>query len=208
MQTVKFRKLADGDRNDYEFLEECEITYASQVGERLLGTLEKLETAMSGFQLTRLEHCLQTATRAWRDGADTDWVVSALLHDIGDIHSPYDHDEYAALILRPFVREQCSWTVKQHGDFQKFYYAAQMGQDPNVRERYRDNPYFDDCAVFCERWDQQAFDPEYQSLPLDFFRRLVAEVFRRAPYDKAVIRPGVRVPLVDTSLAQSRLQAA
>src|SRR5680860_413164 len=146
MQTVKFRKLIDGDREDYEFLEDCEITYASQVGTRLLETLEKLETAMSGFQVTRLEHCLQTATRAWRDGADADWVVSALLHDIGDIHSPYDHDEYAALILRPFVREQCTWTVKQHGEFQKLYYAEQMGKDPNTRERHRDNPYFDDCA--------------------------------------------------------------
>ncbi len=208
MQTVKFRKLVDGDREDYEFLENCEITYASQVGARLLETLEKLETAMSGFQVTRLEHCLQTATRAWRDGADSDWVVSALLHDIGDIHSPYDHDEYAALILRPFVREQCSWTVEKHGDFQKFYYAEQMGKDPNVREKYRDNPYFDDCAVFCERWDQQAFDPEYQSLPLEFFRPLVTDVFARAPYDKAVIQPGARVPLVDKALAQSRLQAA
>ncbi len=208
MQTVKFRKLIDGDREDYEFLEECEITYASQVGARLLETLEKLESAMSGFQVTRLEHCLQTATRAWRDGADTDWVVSALLHDIGDIHSPYDHDEYAALILRPFVREQCTWTVKQHGEFQKFYYAKQMGKDPNTRERHRDNPYFDDCVEFCECWDQQAFDPEYQSLPLDFFRPHVAEVFARAPYNEAVIRPGARKPLVDQRVAKLRLQAA
>lgn len=208
MKTVKFRKLIDGDTEDYEFLEECELIYASKVGERLLETLEKLETAMSGFQVTRLEHCLQTATRAFYDGADTDWIVSALLHDIGDIHSPYDHDEYAALILRPFVREQCAWAVEKHGVFQKLYYAAQMGKDPNVRDRYRDNPYFDDCADFCERWDQEAFDPTYQSLPLDFFRPMVAQVFARAPYDAAVIRAGERVPLVDSSIAQSRLRAA
>ncbi len=208
MQTVKFTKLSDGDRQDYEFLEKCDVAYASQVGDRLLQTLANLEGAMTGFQVSRLEHSLQSATRAWFDGADTDWLVSTLLHDIGDIHAPYDHDEYAALVLRPFVREQCSWTVKYHGDFQKFYYAAQLGQDPNVRDRYRNEPYFDDCAVFCERWDQESFDPAYKSLPVDFFRSMVMEVFARPPHSKAVTRPGERVALVDEAVARLRQQAA
>ncbi len=93
MDTVKFRCLSEGDREDFEFLEECDTAYASNVGERLIQTLASLENAMSGFQITRLEHCLQSTTRAWFDGADIDWIVSTLLHDIWDIHAPYDHDE-------------------------------------------------------------------------------------------------------------------
>ena len=207
METVKFRCLSESDREDLEFLEKCDLAYANQVGERLLQTLALLENAMSGFQVSRLEHSLQSTTRAWYDGADIDWVVSTLLHDIGDIHSPYDHDEYAALVLRPFVREQCFWTVKHHGDFQKFYFAAALDQDPNVRDRYRENPYFDDCTQFCEHWDQNSFDPTYSNLPIDFFRPLVMEVFARKPYDPAVIKQGERVALSNPNVANTRKQA-
>jgi hypothetical protein len=101
MDKVKFTAMKDGDREDYEFLTEHEIDYASKTAERLLGAMVELDESLSGYQVTRLGHSLQSATRAWRDGADIDWVVSALLHDIGDIYAPYNHDEYAAAILRP-----------------------------------------------------------------------------------------------------------
>jgi predicted HD phosphohydrolase len=208
MDTVKFRCLSEGDREDFEFLEECDTAYASNVGERLIQTLASLENAMSGFQITRLEHCLQSTTRAWFDGADIDWIVSTLLHDIGDIHAPYDHDEYAALILRPFVREQCTWTVKNHGDFQKFYFAAQLDEDPHVRDQYQDEPYFDDCVQFCELWDQKSFDPAYTSLSIDFFSPFVMEVFNRKPYETAVIKSGERVGLTNPDVADIRKRAA
>ena len=130
MKTVKFRQMKDGDREDYSFLSKHEIEYASHTPERLLRALQELDESLSGYQVTRLGHSLQTATRAWRDGADLDWVVSALLHDIGDIYAPYNHDEYAATVLRPFVREQCAWCVQTHGDFQLVYYAQHVGADP------------------------------------------------------------------------------
>ena len=152
-------------------------------------------------------HSLQSATRAWRDGADIDWVVSALLHDIGDIYAPYNHDEYAATILRPFVREQCAWCVQTHGDFQMIYYGHHVGGDPYKRDRFKDSPFFDDCAVFCERWDQASFDPEYDTLPLSFFAPMVEEVFARTPYDPDVIQAGVRGPLSDADLAANRAAA-
>lgn len=204
MDKVKFTAMKDGDREDYEFLTRHETDYASKTGERLLAALVDLDESLSGYQVTRLGHSLQSATRAWRDGADTDWVVSALLHDIGDIYAPYNHDEYAAAILRPFVREQCAWVVEKHGDFQKLYYAHHLGGNPHARDAYRDHPYFDDCARFCELWDQTSFDPDYQHHDIDFFRAMVEDVFARRPYDPAVIRAGERVPLTDVSVAESR----
>lgn len=204
MEKVKFTAMKDGDREDYEFLTRHEIEYASKTGERLLEAMVDLDESLSGYQITRLGHSLQSATRAWRDGADIDWVVSALLHDIGDMYAPYNHDEYAAAILRPYVREQCAWVVEKHGDFQKLYYAHHVGGNPHARDAYRDHPCYDDCAEFCERWDQTSFDPAYAHENIDFFRDMVREVFARKPYDPAVIRAGERVPLTDPAKVRER----
>lgn len=204
MDKVSFTRMKDGTREDYEFLTAHETEYTRHTASRLLRSLVELDSGLSGYQVTRLGHSVQAATRAWRDGADTDWVVAALLHDIGDIHAPYNHDEYAATILKPFVREQCTWVVAAHGDFQMLYYGHHVGGDRHKRERHRGAPYFDDCAEFCERWDQASFDPAYDSLPLDFFAPMVSEVFARRPYDPAVIRPGARVPLTNPDKAAAR----
>ena len=198
MEQVKFTQMKDGDKEDYDFLTIHEIEYAKGTADRLLRALVELDESLSGYKVTRLGHSLQSATRAWRDGADIDWVVCALLHDIGDIYAPYNHDEYAASILRPFVREQCSWVVQTHGDFQMIYYGHHVGGDQNKRNRHAGHPYFDDCAEFCERWDQASFDPNYTTLPIEFFRNMLQEVFARTAYDPNVIRAGVREPLIGT----------
>ena len=207
MEKVKFRQMKDGDREDYQLLDAHERAYASETGDRLLKAMVDLDASLSGYQVTRLGHSLQSATRAWRDGADIDWLVATLLHDIGDIYAPYNHDEYAASIIRPFVREQCTWTVEHHGTFQKVYYAQHVGGNPESRQAHRDSPYYDDCAEFCERWDQSSFDPDYDNLPLDFFRPMVLEVFSRTAYDPAVMRPGAREPLVVEPVAVARAAA-
>jgi len=204
MDKVSFTQMKDGTREDYEFLTAHETDHTSHTARRLLRALVELDESLSGYQVTRLGHSLQSASRAWRDGADTDWVVAALLHDIGDIYAPYNHDEYAATILKPFVREQCTWVVEKHGDFQLAYYGQHVGADPDAREAYRGHPYFDDCAQFCERWDQSSFDPAYDALPLDFFAPMVEAVFARAPYDPEVIRPGARLPLTCAATAAER----
>ncbi len=203
-QTVKFTRMDAGDREDYEFLTRHEIEYTKGTASRLLRALVDLDESLSGYKVTRLGHSLQSATRAWNDGADIDWIVAALLHDIGDIYAPYNHDEYAAAILKPFLREQCTWTVEAHGDFQKLYYMHHLGGDRHARDRHRDSPYFQDCADFCEFWDQRSFDPDYQTLPLDFFRPMVETVFARKAYDPDVIRTGERVPLRDPAVAAER----
>ena len=204
MKQVSFTQMKDGTRAEYEFLNAHETAYTEGTADRLLDAMQELDASLSGYQITRLGHSLQSATRAWWDGADIDWVVAALLHDIGDIYAPYNHDEYAATILKPFVREQCRWVVEKHGDFQMLYYGQHLpGFDQNKRERHRGHRFFDDCAEFCERWDQASFDPEYETLPLEFFRPLVRQVFARTAYDPA-ITSAAALPLRDSNLAAKR----
>lgn len=204
MDHVKFTAMKDGDKEDYQFLHPLEVDYASGTADRLLKALVTLDESMSGYQITRLGHSLQSATRAWNDGADVDWVVSALLHDIGDIFAPYNHDEYAASILRPFVREQCTWVVEKHGDFQMLYYGHHVGGNQHKRDAYAGHMYFGDCAAFCERWDQASFDPDYKTEPVEFFTDMTREIFARQAYDPAVVRAGEREPLVDADVAKAR----
>ena len=195
-KTVNFTQMKDGTAEEYAFLTKNETEHAKGTADKLLQALVNLDEGLSGYKITRLGHSIQSATRAWRDGADIDWVVCALLHDIGDIYAPYNHDEYAAAILRPFVREQCSWCVQAHGDFQMVYYGHHVGGNPNKRDQFTGHIYFDDCALFCERWDQSSFDPDYDTLSIDFFAPMVREVFARQAYDPDVIRTGERAPLM------------
>lgn len=204
MGTVKFTAMLEGDRADFVFLEEREREAAAGVGGRLLDALERLDDAPSAYRVSRLEHSLQCATRAWRDGADLDWVVAALLHDVGDLYAPYNHDEYAAAILRPYLREQCVWVVAHHGLFQRYYYAHHFGGDREARRRHEGNPFYGDAVDFCDRWDQGSFDPTFVSLPMATFRPLVDQVFRREPYAPQAIAAGVRRPLIDAAEARRR----
>ncbi len=188
---VSFTQMKDGTRSDYELLQELEEQYIHGTAPRLLDELAKqAEETLTGYKITRLAHALQTATRAENDGADTDWIVSALLHDIGDRLAPANHDKFAAEILRPYVRDECTWTVEHHGSFQKIYYMHHYGGDPEERRKFAGHPYYQTCADFCERWDQASFDPDFPTRDLDHFRPAVEKVFARAPHDPAVICKG------------------
>jgi len=196
MKEVKFTQMKDGDEEDYNFLTKHEVEHTKGTANRLLKALVELDQSLSGYKVTRLGHSLQSATRAFHSGADIDWIVSALLHDIGDIYAPYNHDEYAASIIRPFVREQCTWVVEKHGIFQMLYYGEHVGSNPHKREKYREHIYFQDCSDFCELWDQKSFDPTYNTKSVDFFAPMVEEVFARKPYDPKYIKHSKREPLV------------
>lgn len=181
MREVSFTRMADGTREEYEFLGQLEEEYAARTGERVLACFRAQESTMEGYRISRQEHALQAATRALRDGAEEEMVVAALLHDIGDSLAPYSHSEFAAAILRPYVSDRTHWVVQHHGVFQCYYYAHHTGGDRNARDRYRAHPYYADCVDFCERWDQSSFDPGYASLPLAHFEPLVLRVFARKP---------------------------
>jgi predicted HD phosphohydrolase len=182
MDTVSFTQMRDGTREDYAFLHGLERQYIAALPDRLLADLRRLDDGLGGYPITRFEHSLQAATRAEADGADIDWVVAALLHDIGDVLAPENHSQLAAAILRPYVREEVTWVVNMHGVFQQHYYGHHLGLDPDAREAYRDHPLFDACERFCERWDQAAFDPAYVSKPLEHFEPMVREVFARVAF--------------------------
>ena len=151
----------------------------AKVADRLLEMLETLKGPTLGYLVDRYEHSLQTATRAHRDGARVDMVVGALLHDIGDALAPANHSELAATIISPYVDAETAWVVGHHGVFQGYHYWHKIGFDRNARDRYRDSPYFDAAAHFCAAWDQVAFDPDYPSVPIEFFEPMVREVFER-----------------------------
>ena len=182
-RVVSFRAMQDGTRDDYLLLDESERIYARGLADRVLEGLAGLDHSLEGYPVSRLGHSLQAATRATRDGADEELVAAALLHDIGDELAPYNHAEFAAAILRPYVRPEVTWIVAQHGLFQNYYYVHHLGGDRNARERYRDHPWYAACAHFCAQWDQCSFDPDYRSEPLSFFEPLVRRIFGRTPHD-------------------------
>ena len=179
---VSFRQMKDGTVEDYELLESYETAYAADLPDRILSRLEGLKDGLSGYQVNRLEHSLQTATRAMRDGADVDWIVAALIHDLGDDLAPQNHDTLAAAIIAPYVRDECTWAVKHHGIFQFKYYGDKVGLDPDAREKYAGHPHYDVTVRFCEDWDQASFDPDYDSEPLSTFAPMVRAVFTRKPW--------------------------
>lgn len=196
METVSFTKMSDGTAEDYALLEKLEHDYAKGLPGRIMERLAGLANSLAGYKIDRLTHSLQTATRAERDGADVDWIVSALIHDLGDDLAPFNHDSYAAAILKPYVREECSWVVHHHGIFQYAYYGDKVGLDPEARQKYAGHQYYDAAVTFCERWDQTSFDPNYETLPLEHFRPYVEEVFTRPTWEDAHTRPGEKGVMV------------
>ena len=188
-RAVSFTAMADGTRDDYELLGAFEEEFAAGTADRVLAHLRELSGSLSGYQVDRLEHSLQTATRAYRDGAEEELVVAALLHDIDDLLAPHSHGELSALMLRPYVTERTHWIVRHHGVIQYYYYGHHVGGDRNARDKFRDHPWYQDAVDFCDRWDQCSFDPAYDSLPLEFFEPMVRRVFAREPFSLAPREP-------------------
>ncbi|MGB3828507.1 MAG: HD domain-containing protein [Ornithinimicrobium sp.] len=175
MKTVSFTRMADGTAEEYEFLSEFERADLVAFPDRVLQWLKTMDEP-SGYRITRLEHCLQAATRAHRAGEDEETVVCTLLHDVGDYLAPANHSEVAAAMLRPYVSDKNYWIVKHHGVFQGVYYFHHQGLDPNARDRWREHPYYQATVDFCADYDQCSFDPDYDWEPLGFFEPMVQRV--------------------------------
>ncbi len=191
MKQVAFTQMKDGTAEEYQFLQGLEHDYIRALPDRLITALEALGDSLPGYQISRLEHSLQSATRAEADGADIDMVVAALVHDIGDVLAPENHSQMAAAILRPFVRAEVTWVIEMHGLFQMQYYAHHVGNKPDGYLAYADHQWFDACVRFCERYDQASFDPAYPTKPLSYFAPMLREVFGRKAFDPKVVQEGV-----------------
>ena len=182
MKKVSFTEMSKGTKEDYIFLDKHEKNFASKTADRILKFMSNLTETLEGYQVSRLEHSLQSATRAYKNGESEEMIVAALLHDIGDELAPMNHSEYAAAILKPYVSERTHWIVEKHGEFQMFYYAHHLGGNKNKRDKYKEHKYYKDTINFCENYDQNSFDPNYKSLPLEFFKPMVKRIFSRKPY--------------------------
>ena len=174
--------MENGSKEDYLLLDKYEQEYINLTASRILNFMSGLNTTLEGYKITRLEHSLQTATRAFKNKASEEMIVAALLHDIGDELAPLNHAEYAASILKPYVSEKTCWIVEKHGEFQMYYYAHHLGKDRNLRDIYKNHKYYNDTLEFCENWDQASFDPNFKSLSLKDFEPIVRKVFSRKPY--------------------------
>jgi predicted HD phosphohydrolase len=172
--------MENGTQADYDLVAKYHQQDVVELPDRVLDWLRSMD-GDSPYQISRLDHCLQTATRAERDGADDEMVMCALLHDIGDVLAPANHSQVAAALLAPYVSEKNHWIVRHHGLFQGYYYSHFHGDDRNVRDRYRDHEHYDACAAFCANWDQTSFDPDYETMPLEHFEDRLRALFAKTP---------------------------
>ena len=177
MARARFHTMCESTQQDWAIINRAMKPFIAELPERVLAHLKMLRGDCGGFAIDRLDHCLQTATRAHQDGRDEEYVVCALLHDLGDLLGPRNHADVAAAILKPFVSAQNHWMVEKHAIFQGYYFFHFLGVDRDMREQFRDHPWYGYTEEFCRLYDGPAFDPGYQSLPLEAFEPMVRRVF-------------------------------
>jgi predicted HD phosphohydrolase len=178
-QRASFTQMKDGRPEDWMIVGANAREFNKRLPDRVLAHLGLLKDDFGGYCVDRYEHCLQTATRAHRDGRDDEYVVCALLHDIGDTLGSFNHADIAAAVLRPFVSEQNLFLVEKHAIFQGYYFFEHLGLNKNLRDEYRGHPWFDYTAEFCEKYDQSSFDPGYESMPIEAFEPMVRRVMSK-----------------------------
>ena len=175
-ERATFKAMTESTAEDWAAIVRAGAPHRGKHVDRILAQMEMLRGDTGGFNVDRLEHSLQTATRAHRAGRDEEYVVCALLHDIGDLLLPANHAELAATILKPYVSEANHWTLQHHGIFQGYYFFHHLGLDRDLREDYRGHPHFEYCAQFCHQYDQNSFEQGYDTLPLEAFEPMVRRV--------------------------------
>ena len=179
LNRARFHEMMEGTKDDWMIIAKSATAFNKSLPDRILAHLKLLDGDFGGYAVDRLEHSLQTATRAHRGGRDEEYVVCALLHDIGDTLGSMNHADIATAILKPFVSEQNLFMVEKHGIFQGYYFFEYLGLEKNLRDEYRGHQWFDYTAEFCEKYDQNSFDPGYESMPLEAFAPMVRNVFAR-----------------------------
>jgi predicted HD phosphohydrolase len=186
---AQFHDMSESTQEDWMAIMSHAIPFAQKGGARILDHLKLLDGDFGGFAVDRLTHCLQTATRAHRDGRDEPYVVMALLHDIGDTLGASNHPDIAAAIVKPFVSEELHWITEHHGIFQGYNFFHYLGLDRNMRDRFAGHPHAAATQDFIDKYDCPAFDPNYDNAPIEFFEPMVMKLFERplnSVYKKAL----------------------
>jgi len=175
----RFTNIGNAGAEDWAVITAEFAPFAAALPDRILAQLRAMQGDYGGFPVDRLTHSLQTATRAWRAGEDEEYVVCALLHDIGDALGSYNHAEFAAVMLQPFVSEANHWMIEKHALFQGFYFFHHLGLDRHQRDQFRNHPHYERTVTFCALYDAPAFDPQAETLPLEHFEPMLRRVFAR-----------------------------
>lgn len=176
-QRAGFKSMKESTKADWDIIVARHQPFAAGLPDRVIGHLKLLGGDTGGFAVDRLQHSLLTATLAHKGGEDEEYVVCALLHDIGDTLGSWNHPDVSAAILKPFVSEANHWMVEKHGIFQGYYFFEHIGMDANMREQFRGHPHFERTARFCEIYDNPAFDAAMECAPLEFFEPMLRRVF-------------------------------
>ena len=174
-----FSAMVDGTEEDYQKISKAFGEFSKTLPDRVMNHLKMLQGDFGGFAVDRYEHSLQTATRAHKDGRDDEYVVCALLHDIGDLLGSFNHAELAATILKPFISEKNYFMLQNHAVFQGYYFFHHIGLDRDARDAFREHEHFEYTAQFCHLYDQSSFDPEYESMPLEAFEPMVRKLMEK-----------------------------
>ena len=176
-ERATFTRMEDSTAEDWRRIAGEYGPFVKALPQRIVAHLKLLEGDYGGFPVDRYTHSLQTATRALRDGRDEEYVVCALLHDIGDTLGPFNHFDIAAAILKPVVSEANHWMVQHHGIFQGHYFFHHLGLDRNLRDQFKDHPHYARTEEFCALYDNPAFDAKAETLPIEEFLPMIARVF-------------------------------
>ena len=174
---MPFTRMDEGKIEDWMAIGQAVGQRQARMPGVIKALLLQLEEQVDGFAVDQLQHGLQTATRAARDGASEELIVAALCHDIGKVISVENHPAIAAEILKPYVSRETYEIVRTHQDFQGRHYYALMGKDPEARSQYANEPWYEKACMFTDGWDQTSFDPEYDTLPLAYFEPMIERVF-------------------------------
>ncbi len=175
-----FTRMDESTQQQWSVIGRETMAAQPEVADHVIALLLSLEGVTLGFAVDQLTHCLQTATMAERAGADREVVVASLLHDVGKAIGVPNHPRLAAEILKPYVRDAVYKMILVHQDFQGRHYYQHFGGDPAAREQHRASLTAEEFALaerFADEWDQVAFDPDYDTLPLEHFEDAVREVF-------------------------------
>jgi predicted HD phosphohydrolase len=190
-ERAQFKSMAESTKDDWMKIAAASAPFNRELPNRVLAHLQLLKGDCGGFAVDRFEHSLQSATLAHRDGMEEEYVVCALMHDIGDILASASHAELGATVMRPYVSDENYWMMAHHGIFQGYYFFHYLGLDRNMRDQFRGHPSFERTAMFCARHDQNAFDPNYDTMPLEAFVPMVQRVMAR-PKNSIYLRPNAK----------------
>lgn len=176
---ASFTTMKESSKEDWEIIGLQFREYAKDLPKRIINHLKLLDGDFGGFPIDRLQHSLQTATLAYKAGENEEYVVCALLHDIGDSLGTYNHADIAGAILKPFISEENHWMIEKHAIFQGYYFFHHIGLERDMREEFRGHKYFERTAIFCEKYDSCAFDKNIENIPLDFFLPMINRIFEK-----------------------------